>query len=52
MAGWRRSGLLLRRGSRAATREALHSLLDTDDVPLDLFQVQPSGDDLIISDLE
>ena len=34
------------RGSRPAARQVLHGLLDTDNVPLDILQVQPPSDDL------
>src|SRR5258708_39224618 len=43
--------------SRAASvavgdRKGLHGLLDTGNVPFDVLHVQPSSDNLIVSDLE
>src|SRR6185437_5422627 len=43
---------LLLRGLWAATGQVLHGLLDTGDVPLDVLHVQPSSDNLTVSDLE
>jgi len=44
--GWGALPLLLLRRSRPATGEGLHGLLDTGNIPLDLFQVQPSSGNL------
>ena len=41
-----------RAGQRPATGQVLHGLLDTDDVPLDVLQVQPPSDNLTARDLE
>jgi hypothetical protein len=34
------------------TGQALHGLVDTGDVPLNVLNVQPSSDNLTVSDLE
>src|SRR5690349_14288940 len=48
---FRADPLLLRR-PRPAAGEGLHGLLDTGNIPLDVLHVQPSSDNLIVSDLE
>ena len=40
------------RGPRSATGQVFYGLLDTDDVPLDVLQVQPPSDNLAASDLK
>ncbi len=47
----RRSALLLRR-PWPVLGKGLHGLLDAGNIPLDLFHVQPSSDNLIAADLE
>ena len=47
-----RAALVLLRRPRPTAGEAFHGLLDTGNVPPDLFQMQPSSDNLIVSDLE
>src|SRR5215831_9158990 len=51
-AGRRRSAVLVVRGPRPATGQVFYGLLDTDHVPLDVFQVQPPGDNLTVSDFK
>ena len=38
--------------SRSATGKSFHGVLNTGDVPLDVLHVQPSGHNLIVTDLE
>jgi hypothetical protein len=47
-----RQTALLVRGSRSATGQVLDGLLDTDNVPLDILQVQPPSNNLTASDLK
>src|SRR5215467_11966711 len=51
-AGWRRRAALPARGPGPRTRQVLHGLLDTDDVPLDVFHVQTPSGNLTASDLK
>jgi hypothetical protein len=52
LAGSAGRAMLLVRGPGPATGQVLHRLLDTDDVSLDVLQVQPPSDNLTASDLK